>query len=581
MDRTYIRRSRLTEAAPLLVISALIVLAAAMMISQENRRQRKNLIKKISRSWGRMPDTVMSAEEFGSIPHYFQSELFDPDAYWVDDITWNDCDMDRIFKALAATMTSPGDSVLYAWLRKPSFDQQELNDRDQLIGFLGSDEETRKKLLYVLAETGRMKGMSSYDGLAALRDAQKIGSAKFIVPGIFMLAGIILLFVNPLIGLGIILPTMAVNIILYLRSRETTKTQIRAFSCILKMIRCAEKICAMKVPEFGAVCAELEDAVRKLATFKKGAFLVTSSLTKGTGLSDMLLEYMKLFFHADLIKFDQMLDAVSGNEDACLALLRGIGTLDAACAAASFREYLPVSCRPEFTENDDPESGREVVIEAEGMVHPLLPDAVPNSFAASGGNLITGSNASGKSTFLKSTAIAQILAQSIMTVPAESWRSPFLRVYSSMALTDDLVKGESYFIVEIRSLKRIMDAAADGSGIPVLGIVDEVLRGTNTIERISASSQILNKIAGDQRIIFAATHDIELTYILDGIYRNLHFEEEVRGKDVVFNYKLMPGRAHSRNAITLLSVAGYDEDVVTGARAQAERFEETGEWSLL
>ena len=568
------------EAAPILVIFAVIVLAAAMMIMQENRRQKNLFIKKISRSWGKKPDTAYSAEEFESISHFFKKELLDPDAFWVDDITWNDCDMDRIFRTVAATMSSPGDSVLYAWLRKPSFDAEELSKRNRLIEFLQKDEKTREKLLHVLAETGRMRGLSFYDYLAAVRDAKRIGSGKFIVLGIAMVTGIVLLFVNPLIGLGIILLTMAVNIAVYLKSKDTTKMQIRSFSCILKMIRCAEKICALKVPAFEDLSAELADAAGKLAAFKKGAFLVTSSGRIGTGITDMILEYMKLFFHADLIKFDQMLDSVSGNEEACLTLLRGIGTLDAACAAASFREYLPVSCRPEFTGTDKSEKAEKAVIQAKGMVHPLLTNAVPNSFTVSGGNLITGSNASGKSTFLKSAAISQILAQSIMTVPAEEWKAPLLRVFSSMALTDDLVKGESYFIVEIRSLLRIMDAASDGSGIPVLGIVDEVLRGTNTIERISASSQILRRLNGEKMIIFAATHDIELTYILDGIYRNLHFEEEIRDKDVVFNYKLLEGRAHSRNAIALLQIAGYDDSVVTGARAQAERFEKTGEWKL-
>ena len=551
-----------------------------MMIMQENRRQKNKFIKRIRQSWGRKPDTACSAEEYESISHYFKNELFEPNTYWVDDITWNDCDMDRLFKSAAATMSSPGDSVLYAWLRKPSFDVKELRERERLIEFIRSDEKTREKLLLVLAETGRMKGLSFYDYLAELRNAEKIGSGKFIALGICMLAGIIMLFVNPLIGIGIILPTIAVNIAVYLRSKDTTKMQIRSFSCILKMIRCAEKICALQVPGFAEISAELSEAAGKLASFKKGAFLVTSSGRIGTGLADMLLEYMKLFFHADLIKFDQMLDSVSGNEEACLALLRGIGTLDAACAAASFRESLPVFCSPEFTEAGGPETEEKIIIQAKGMIHPLLQNAVPNSFTVSGGNLITGSNASGKSTFLKSTAISQILAQSIMTVPAEEWKAPFLRVFSSMALTDDLVKGESYFIVEIRSLKRIMDAASDGSGIPVLGIVDEVLRGTNTIERISASSQILRRIAGERMIIFAATHDIELTYILDGVYRNLHFEEEVREKDVVFNYKLVEGRALSRNAIALLQITGYDESVVSGARAQAERFEKTGEWKL-
>lgn len=568
------------EAVPVLLISAVIVAAAAMMIVQENGRQKKIFLKKISRSWGKKPDTVYSAEEFESISHYFRKELFDPNSYHVDDITWNDCDMDRVFRAAAATMSSPGDSVLYAWLRKPSFDRKELSARNQLIEFIRSEEKIRKKLQYVLAETGRMRDLSFYDYLAALRDTGRTGSGKFIVLGVLMLAGIVMLFVNPLIGLGIILPTMAANIFVYLKSRDATKMQIRSFSCILRMIRCAEKICALGIPEFEDICIGLREAVGKLAAFKKGAFLVTSSGKIGTGLSDILLEYMKLFFHVDLIKFDQMLGAVTGNEDACLALLQGIGTLDAACAAASFRESLPVFCIPELAEADEAENARKSVIRAKGMVHPLLENAVPNSFEVSGGNLITGSNASGKSTFLKSTAICQILAQSILTVSAEEWKAPFLRVFSSMALTDDLTKGESYFIVEIRSLKRIMDAASDGSGIPVLGIVDEVLRGTNTIERISASSQILRSIAGEKMIIFAATHDIELTYILEGIYRNLHFEEEVREKDVVFNYKLTEGRAQSRNAIALLQTAGYDESIVSGARAQAERFEKTGEWNL-
>ena len=129
------------EAVPILIISAVVVLAVAMMIMQENRRQKNEFIKKISRSWGRKPDTVYSAEEFESISHYFKNELFDPDSYWVDDITWNDCDMDRIFRTAAATLSSPGDSILYAWLRKPSFDAGELSERDRLQRFCSSTSD--------------------------------------------------------------------------------------------------------------------------------------------------------------------------------------------------------------------------------------------------------------------------------------------------------------------------------------------------------------------------------------------------------------------------------------------------------
>lgn len=97
---------------------------------------------------------------------------------------------------------------------------------------------------------------------------------------------------------------------------------------------------------------------------------------------------------------------------------------------------------------------------------------------------------------------------------------------TSMALRDDLSGGESYFIVEIRSLKRILDESRKQE--PLLCIIDEVLRGTNTIERIAASSRILSALNRDWILPFAATHDIELSYILDRQYRNYHLRRRYR-----------------------------------------------------
>jgi DNA mismatch repair ATPase MutS len=209
--------------------------------------------------------------------------------------------------------------------------------------------------------------------------------------------------------------------------------------------------------------------------------------------------------------------------------------------------------------------------------------------------LLTGSNASGKSTFLKTIAIVQIFAQTIDTVPANSYKSGFYRVYSSMALRDDLLSKESYFIVEIKSLKRIIDAAnnAENSAAglsgtkmadsaagerPVMCFVDEVLRGTNTVERIAASSEILENLDRNGVFCFAATHDIELTQLLDKSYENYHFEETIEGEDVCFNYKLCKGRAMSRNAIRLLGMLGYSGEIIERAETRARQFTETGEW---
>jgi len=190
--------------------------------------------------------------------------------------------------------------------------------------------------------------------------------------------------------------------------------------------------------------------------------------------------------------------------------------------------------------------------------------------------LITGSNASGKSTFIKSAAINAVLAQTIYTVCATHYQSSFFKVYTSMALTDNLFGNESYYIVEIKSLKRIVDAAK--GEIPVLCFVDEVLRGTNTVERIAASSRILHTIANSNALMFAATHDIELTYMLEHCFSNYHFEEQIFEDNITFDYQLKEGRATTQNAIALLGMLGYPAEIIDKARQAATHFIDNGEW---
>ena len=146
-----------------------------------------------------------------------------------------------------------------------------------------------------------------------------------------------------------------------------------------------------------------------------------------------------------------------------------------------------------------------------------------------------------------------------------------------MTLRDDLAGGESYYIVEIKSLKRILNTVKE-DGNPVLCFVDEVLRGTNTVERIAASTQILKSLSKSSVLCFAATHDIELTHLLEKCYNNYHFEEEIMDKDVVFHYRLLKGKATTRNAIKLLGVMGYDENIIQEAETLAEKFLEEGSW---
>jgi len=209
------------------------------------------------------------------------------------------------------------------------------------------------------------------------------------------------------------------------------------------------------------------------------------------------------------------------------------------------------------------------------LFHPLVESPVTNSISTTKSVLLSGSNASGKSTFLKSVAINQILAQTIYTCLSRETKTVFSKVLSSMALNDSILNNESYFIVEIKSLKRIFEELGD---IPVMCFIDEVLRGTNTIERIAASSKILEKLSEENCLVFAATHDIELTELLKEILDNYHFSEVVEDEDVIFDYKLKTGATNTSNAIKLLKSFKFDEHIVSGASTRAQNFKSKGIW---
>ena len=148
-----------------------------------------------------------------------------------------------------------------------------------------------------------------------------------------------------------------------------------------------------------------------------------------------------------------------------------------------------------------------------------------------------------------------------------------------MAVKDDLLSGESYYIVEIKSVKRIIDSINEN--IPCLFIIDDVLRGTNTIERIAASSEILNYLSRNNCLTIAATHDLELAYILKNQFDNYHFQEYITDSDIIFDYKIHPGISRTRNAIKLLKIMGYKDTIVESAEARAKYFIENGKWEQI
>jgi DNA mismatch repair ATPase MutS len=306
------------------------------------------------------------------------------------------------------------------------------------------------------------------------------------------------------------------------------------------------------------------------AVFKSLKANMSPMTLKSLGPVEFIAEYFKMIFLTDIRRYNRVMNKIYNESEAFHKLYKGFGEVDLAICVLSFRKSLKAFCRPSF------EKAHSVAFK--GIYHPLLDDAVTNDGLVARHSLITGPNASGKSTFIKAIAVNSILAQTIFTCTADEYTIAHSLVMTSMAVRDDIMAGDSYFITEIKSLKRVLDKIEQ---VPCTCFIDEILRGTNTIERIAASSAILKHLVGRDCLCMAASHDIELTKIMEGIYDNYHFSEKVESGGVSFDFKLKDGAANTKNAIRLLGFMGYDDAIVEAANKNVEEFLKTGSWTIL
>ena len=552
----------------LLVILALAAFAAFCVY--QNRKRRAEIMAKIRRTWGERPVRQYTGAEFDAIGRYFEKK--GREGSYIDDITWNDLDMDTIFMLLNHTWSCIGESYLYFLLRRLSFSTEELEERERIVRYFAEHGSEREQMEYFFAKIGKTGARSIFDYIYNLADYEEDSkTVHYLGIGAFLFS-LAALAAAPAVGIIMLVASVSFCWATYSARRRKIEPYVMSCKCLLEMLRAADELQKVKLPAIQEYQENIAKARKRFDKFKRNSFFVLAgaSTSAGGGIEESLALYINFTFHIDLIQFGTLVRELKENMDAFESLTENIGRLESAVAIASFREMMEEWSVPEM------ERTSSVYLRTENVYHPMIDEPVKNSISVERGVLLTGSNASGKSTFLKTIAINALLAQTIHTVLADSWKSNFCQIYSSMALRDDLMSQESYYIVEIKSLKRILDHMEDE--MPLLCFVDEVLRGTNTVERIAASAQILRGMDRENVMCFAATHDIELTYMLEKQYENFHFQEEVKENDILFNYCLYEGRATSRNAIRLLSIIGYDTEIIEAAEASAERFMESGEW---
>ncbi len=550
------------------VILFLIIYMIRCVLDEKIRK--KKFRESLYRDYGKMSQKKYPEGRLDTLAGRFARGGAEEQSFQIDAITWNDLEMDRVFCRMDYTFSATGEEMLYRILRCPCVNEEELLKREILIRYFMEHEDDRVALQLLFARIGRTGKYSIYEYMDYLENLEERRNTKHYAVLAAMVAAIVLCFFNTGYGIALFSGLLCYNLVSYFKEKAEIDPYITTFAYVLRVLKMENGFSKCGIDAISEFVEDMDARKKKFGKFTRFSSLLMDTNSMSGNPLDILMDYVRMGLHLNLIKFNTMLAECKKYKEDIISIIETMGYIESMISVGAYRESLSVYCQPDFSEPMK-------VMEAEEICHPLLTDPVSNSFKIKKGMLLTGSNASGKSTFLKTVAVAQIMAQSVHTVCAKEYNTAFYRVYTSMALRDDMESNESYFIVEIKALKRIIDAS-DEDKMPVLCFVDEVLRGTNTVERIAAASQILEQMAADGVFCFAATHDIELTMLLQKEYENYHFEETIEDNDVKFNYLLKEGKATSRNAIRLLSVLGYDEKIISRAEQRANLFLTAGEW---
>ncbi len=242
------------------------------------------------------------------------------------------------------------------------------------------------------------------------------------------------------------------------------------------------------------------------------------------------------------------------------AWLDAVAEFDALCAVAGYASEHPGHVFPEL---DSPPSH----VRATALAHPLLGDtAVANDVSLGAASpsllIVSGSNMSGKSTFLRTLGLNVVLAQMGAPVRASSFRLSPMAIGASIRVLDSLLEGHSRFYAEILRLKQIVDLARETGGASLF-LLDEVLSGTNSHDRRQGAEGLLRGLIGFGAVGLATTHDLALGDIAAGWSpqaSNVHFADEFDGGSLAFDYVLREGPVKTSNALALMRSVGLDVD---------------------
>lgn len=518
---------------------------------------KKKKLKYLRSQWGKEIDRYRNID---LISIYHRNIVpKDPDEF-VDERTWSDLDFDSIFSKMDRNISCIGQQYLYHLLHKYEKDESVLKERYTLFQYFRDNSSVREPVLLLLSSLSDTKAYF-IPGLILSNIPARSGYYYLLIllSALTFISSAMIFFIPYF--LFITLGLLTINIIVNNTLSSKIYDYFAGFSSLYTLLITARQMCRVKpdIPVKELDYLRSNKGIINKLNKKLGKFVIDKQ-----GLNDFAraaIEYLNLFFLYDLIAYYRSVNVLNKYQPEIRKIYESLAGLDACISLASYLEGLKTFTNPVFTDNDR--------ISFENIYHPLLDNAVPNTIEElSKSALITGANMSGKTTFIKCAGINAILAQTLYFCHADKFEMYRCKVKSAIKREEDLKNSKSYFFVEVEELQDFINISERNKDY--LFLIDEIFRGTNTVERLAISTSVLEHLNRHGRVL-VTTHDIELQELLEDSYAMYHFSDRVNGSQYSFNYKIKEGPCTSGNAIKLLEIKGYPASITNKAKILAKR----------
>lgn len=538
---------------PFVLAICLLVGAAAIGLNLLWRKRQKAVFRRDLRLYWGLPRTPSDAKEFEKIGLYYRLKTRDS-ANGLDSKTWADLNLDQVFEFIDRTSSRVGQQYLYDLLRAPKFEEKPLLKFERVVNRF-KDEKLREGLQVELNRLNHKDAL--FLPYLFYEDLPQLSVHRFVLLALTLatFACLVGAFFSPSFR-SILVFLVIVNMGTSLYFRRQLEAFIQGFRLLNVLISVSQTIASQygdsKITEIDKL---KDDASSLSGVQRRTAFLAVDR--QQDDLASLIYQYINMSFLLDVNCYAFTVEELRRRRKNVIALYEGLGYLDAAISVASARSGNAKFTTPKFYD-------RVKIGRFRQLYHPLLQYPVANDLLVNAkGILITGSNMSGKSTFIRTIGVNVVLAQTIHTCFGEEYAAPFLVVRASMGAADSLTESKSHYLAEVENVRVLVNSVQ--SGKQCLFLLDELFRGTNTIERVSAAKAVLEFLNQGDNIVMAATHDIELVELLGHRYESLHFREIIFNREMDFDYKIQPGTSSTRNAIAILDLLRYPKPIVTEA----------------